>query len=186
MNLPSKTPTTDQPAEVEQSSAEPSETSIANPDDIKADPNPLNPAGDLDRLIGMRMNEDLWKSMLGDLPCLEANDACITKLQGLAVQNSRELKAIDQRIEAINQKINEAKSNNQKSIQLSVFEPLVQSWLTLETLPTQPGQPTRRKGLLDRIGGLFFGNTLDSINEIFSLIGVPLFRNASGGDSAVR
>jgi hypothetical protein len=33
---------------------------------------------------------------------------------------------------------------------------------------------------------LFFGNTLDSINEIFSLIGTPLFHNVTGGDAATQ
>lgn len=39
--------------------------------------------------------------MLGDMPCLEATEDCMTRLQQLVIQNSRELKAIDQRIEAI-------------------------------------------------------------------------------------
>jgi hypothetical protein len=156
----------------------------ANPDGITTDPNPLNPAGDsLDRLIEMRMNDDLWKSMLGDLPCLEAVDGCITQLQGMAIQNSRELKAIDQRVEAINQKIAEAKANNQKSVKLGVFEPLVQSWLKLEDV-TMNGQ-VQQRGFLDRVLGVF-NQPLSGINEILSLVGVPLFRNAAGGDAATQ
>jgi hypothetical protein len=156
----------------------------ANSERIQADPNPLNPAGDsLDQLIDLRVNEDLWRSMLGDLPCLEAVDACITQLQGMAIQNSRELKAIDQRVEAINQKIAEAKANNQKSVKLGVFEPLVQSWLKLEDVTTN-GQVQQRR-FLDRVLGVF-SQPLSGINEILSLVGVPLFRNAAGGDAATQ
>ncbi len=152
--------------------------------EITTDPNPLNPAGDsLDKLIELRMNEDLWKSMLGDLPCLEAVDACITQLQDMAIQNSRELKAIDQRVEAINQKIAEAKANNQKSVKLGVFEPLVQSWLKLEDVTTN-GQ-VKQRGFLDRVLGVF-SQPLQGINEILSLVGVPLFKNAAGGDAATQ
>jgi hypothetical protein len=156
----------------------------ANSERIQADPNPLNPAGDsLDQLIELRVNEDLWRSMLGDLPCLEATDACIGQLQGLAIANSRELKAIDQRVEAINQKIAEAKANNQKSVKLGVFEPLVQSWLKLEDVTTN-GQ-VKQRGFLDRVLGVF-NQPLSGINEILSLVGVPLFRNAAGGDAATQ
>ena len=130
------------------------------------------------------MNDDLWKSMLGDLPCLEAVDGCITQLQGLALQNSRELKAIDQRVEVINQKIAEAKVNNQKSVKLGVFEPLVQSWLKLEDVPNSGIVPQRR-GFLDRVLGVF-SQPLQGVNEILSLVGVPLFKNAAGGDAATQ
>ncbi|MGI0494297.1 hypothetical protein ACN4EG_21125 [Alkalinema pantanalense CENA528] len=166
----------------EETETEAEETS-APPD--QTDANPLNPAGDsLDKLIQTRFNEDLWKAMLGDLPCLEISDGCVAQLQARAIENSRELKAIDERIEVISQKIAEAKKNNEATVRLGVFEPLVQSWLKLEDVPNS-GTPPRKRGLLDRVLGVF-SQPLGSINEILSLVGVPLFRNASGGDPAVQ
>jgi hypothetical protein len=133
----------------------------------------------------MRVNDDLWKSMLGDLPCLEASDTCIGQLQTAAIDRSKTLKAIDQRIEVINTKIEEARKNNQKTIALGVFEPLVQSYLKLEDVPVQQGQQPRKRGLLDRVFD-FFVKPTGAINEVLSLIGVPLFRNAIGGDPAAQ
>jgi hypothetical protein len=147
--------------------------------------NPLNPAGNsLDKLIELRINDDLWKAMLGDLPCLDAQEVCIKQLQDLAVSNSRSLKAIDERVGLINSKIEEAKAANAKSIKLGIFEPLVQAWLKTDTIPATPTQPERKRGLLNRIGGLFFGDTFNSVNDILGLIGVPLFRRQAGGDDA--
>ncbi|MDX2241410.1 MAG: hypothetical protein NW224_12060 [Leptolyngbyaceae cyanobacterium bins.302] len=154
--------------------------------------NPLNPAGDsLDRLIKLRINDDLWKAMLGDLPCLETQEACIKTLQGLAVQNSRSLRAIDERIQIVNQKIEEARQNNQRTINLGVFEPLVTAYLKLDTVTTtnaQGQQQTRQRGFFDRVFNLFTGGSalLSGANEILSLIGVPLFRNLGGGDAAAQ
>lgn len=159
---------------------------MGNPDALQTDPNPLNPAGDsLDRLIQMRLNDDAWMAMLGDLPCLAATEVCIGQLQNLAIANSRTLKAIDERIELINNKIAEAKQNNQATIKLGVFEPLVQSWLKLEDVPVQAGQPARKRGFLNRVLDVF-GQPVSGINEILSLVGVPLFRNAIGGDAAAQ
>ncbi len=146
----------------------------------------MNPAGDsLDKLIQMRVNDDLWKSMLGDLPCLEASDTCIGQLQTAAIAKSKTLQAIDQRIEVINTKIEEARKNNQKTIALGVFEPLVQSYLKLEDVPIQQGQQPRKRGFIDRVFD-FFVKPTGAINEVLSLIGVPLFRNAIGGDPAAQ
>jgi hypothetical protein len=159
---------------------------MADPDALKTDPNPLNPAGDsLDKLIQVRMNDDAWSAMLGDLPCLEATEACINQLQQLAISNSRTLKAIDERVELINQKIAEAKKNNQATIRLGIFEPLVQSWLKIEDVPVQQGEVPKKRGFLNRVLDIFVKPT-GAINEILSLIGVPLFRNLSGGDSAAQ
>jgi hypothetical protein len=183
---PSLAPTNTSEVEETPSESDSGESHPTDPNEIKTNPNPLNPAGDsLDSLIKMRVNEDLWRSMLGDLPCLEAADECITKLQSLAIQNSRELKAIDERVEAIKQKVEEARKNNQKTVRLGVFEPLVQSWLTLENVPVQPGQSPKRRGILDRVFGLV-SEPLSGINEILSLVGVPLFRNVTGGDAAAQ
>ncbi|MBD1842149.1 hypothetical protein H6F89_01735 [Cyanobacteria bacterium FACHB-63] len=166
---------------------EPSEKKTEDPEALKADDNPLNPAGDsLDRLIQMRINDGLWKGLLGDLPCLDMSNACVQQLQQKAIENPSELKVIDERVQVIEQKVDEAKRNNQATVRLGVFEPLVQSWLKAEDVPTVAGQPARKRGIINRIGNLFFGNTLSSVNEILSLVGVPLFRNSTGGDSATQ
>jgi len=144
----------------------------------------LNPVGDnLDRLIQLKMSDDTWKLMLGDLTCLEATDECIKQLQGKAIETSVTLRAIDQRIEAITQKVEEAKKNNQATVKLGVFEPLVQSFLKVEDVPTTAGQPPRKRGFLDKLLGVL---SVSGINDVLSLIGVPLFRNATGGDAAAQ
>lgn len=123
--------------------------------------------------------------MLGELPCLEATESCIGQLQGRAIASSKTLKAIDERITVINQKIEEAKKNNQKTIALSVFEPLVQSYLKLEDLPVKQGEPPAKRGFFDRVFD-FFVKPTGTINEILSLVGVPLFKKLTGGDAAAQ
>jgi len=119
--------------------------------------------------------------MLGDLSCLEANDQCIAELQGKAIANSTTLKAIDQRIEAITAKVDEAKKNNEATVKLGVFEPLVQSFLKVDEVTVQ-GQ-TKKRGFLDKLLGVL---SVSGINDVLSLIGIPLFRNATGGDAAAQ
>ena len=121
--------------------------------------------------------------MLGDLTCLEANDQCIAELQGKAITTSTTLKAIDERIEAITSKIDEAKKNNQATVKLGVFEPLVQSFLKVDEIPAAQGQPARKRGFLDKLLGVL---SVSGINDVLSLIGIPLFRNATGGDAAAQ
>ena len=151
-------------------------------DDLSGEKNPLNPVGDsLEKLIQLKVNDDLWKSMLGDLSCLEANDQCIAELQGKAIANSTTLKAIDQRIEAITAKVDEAKKNNEATVKLGVFEPLVQSFLKVDEVTVQ-GQ-TKKRGFLDKLLGVL---SVSGINDVLSLIGIPLFRNATGGDAAAQ
>lgn len=150
--------------------------------------NPLNPVGDsLDKLIQLRINDDLWKALLGDLPCLETQEACIRELQNLAVANSRSLRSIDQRVQIINAKIEESRRENKTSINAAVFEPAVTALFKLETI-TQPGPNgttiQKQRGFLDRVLGLF--TSISGINEILSFIGLPLFKNrfGGGGDAA--
>lgn len=154
----------------------------------EGDINPLNPAGDsLDKLIKLRLNEDLYKAMLGELPCLETQEACIKELQTLAVANSKSLKAIDERVAIINQKIDEARRNNQRTINLSVFEPLVQSYLKIDTVTTVNSQgksQTQTRGFFNKVLGIFSG--IAGLNEVLSLVGVPLFKNLGGGDAAAQ
>ncbi len=162
--------------------ATPASDEAVDPEAVKTDPNPLNPAGDsLDTLMQMRMHDDLWTAMRGDLPCLDISEACLGQLQTLAVQNSQAIKAIEERVQIINDKIAQAKANNEKTVRLGVFEPLVQNWLTLENVPAANGQPAKKRGFLNRVLNLF-AEPIGGLNEILSLVGVPLFRNATGGD----
>lgn len=116
--------------------------------------------------------------MLGKLPCLSTDEECVGKLQALAVQNNPTLKAIDERIEAVDSQIAAATAANKKAINASLITPLLQSWLQIQTQPT--GEKT---GILNKVTGLF-STPLGTINEIFSLVGLPLFRRATGGDDA--
>jgi hypothetical protein len=163
-----------------------------DPESISDDANPLNPAGDsLDRLIQVRFNEDLWTAMLGDLPCLDVTEPCVRQLQEQAIENSSALKAIDERVELINDKIAEAKQNNQRTTRLGLLEPALQAFLQIETLQEQRDatgeiiQERQRRGFVDRIA-MFFANPIRGLNDILALISVPLFRSASGGDQAAQ
>lgn len=170
-----------------------------DPNTVDTDPNPLNPAGEsLDTLIQMQVNDDLWSTMMGELPCLDATEACIRQLQEMAVGNSPALAAIDERIELVNAKIDEARENNQQTIRLGVFEPVLQYFLEIKDISAvaevrdaqgnviTEGRSARREGFIDRVVSLFDGGTLGTINDILSLVGVPLFRNAIGGDAAAQ
>ena len=143
------------------------------------DDNPLNPlGGDLDALVSTQISEDLWTSMLGELPCLSATNECVGQLQDLAIQNQRSLQVIDQRIELMTQKIEEARAQNRKSIRLSTFTPLVQSYLDLDN----DASDRRRLGLFEKLGRIFT-NPISAINEALSFIGVPLFESQFGLNS---
>lgn len=176
------------------------EESEVDPEAVQTDPNPLNPAGEsLDALIQMQVNEDLWASLMGDLPCLEATEACVRQLQELAIGNAPALKAIDERIELINEKIDTARANNQQSINLGLFEPALQYFLKVEDVPavaevrdsegqiTTPAQPAQRRGFLDRVVDLFSGSgTLGTINDLLSVVGIPLFQAIAGGSAETQ
>ena len=196
LHAETKTPTTPQTSQIRPQAPVNDEEEAADSEDeetptpqaiqeVEKNTNPLNPAGtSLDKLIELQINDDLWKSMLGKLPCLEANDQCMATLQNAAIANSKMLKAMDERIEVIDQKIAEATKNNQKTIALGVFEPLVQSYLRIDEIQT-PGQPVQRRGFFDKLADIFI-KPLSSANEILSLIGLPLFRNSTGGDIAAQ
>jgi hypothetical protein len=71
----------------------PETSAIESEDELQIlDDNPLNPlGGDLDALVSTQISEDLWTSMLGELPCLSATNQCMGQLQDLAIQNQRSL-----------------------------------------------------------------------------------------------
>jgi len=101
-------------------------------------------------LIKKRTDDDVWKSMLGKLPCLSTDEDCVGKLQALAVKNNATLKAVDERIEAVDAQIATATAANKKAINASLLTPLIQSWLQVQSQPT--GQKT---GILNKLFGLF-------------------------------
>lgn len=152
------------------------ETTVEHPDDLyNAEDNPLNPVGDrLDLLIQVQMNDDLWQAMLGDLPCLEPTEACIAELQQQAVESSLTLQLINERVTAINERIEEARARNQDTVWMDTFEPLMQRYLSLDTVTTPTGQ-TQQRGFFDHLLSAF-SNPLGAINEALSLIGIPLVR----------
>lgn len=166
-----------------------------NPDDIFTEQqNPLNPleSNTFEQLLRLQINDDTWSAMVDPLPCLEATEQCIRELQELAVQNSYVLQGIDQRIELINEQIEVARSNNQQSIRMGIFEPFVQELIRLETVtrvpdPNNQPQPgtivrTEQRGFLDRVGD-YFNNPLNLVNTALSFVGLPLFQGVSGGSS---
>lgn len=169
-----------------------------DPAALQTETNPLNPVGDsIDALIEMRINDDLWAAMQGDLPCLEATEECIRQLQELAIANSMALQAIDERVALVEEKIDEARARNQRTINLGIFEPAVTAFFQIDQLSATsavldaqgnvvtPAQPARRRGFLERIM-MAFDNPLRAVNDIFALIGLPIFRNLSGGDAATQ
>lgn len=159
--------------------------------------NPLNPLGDgtFEQLLRLQMNDDAWSAMMDPLPCLDASEVCVRELQELAVQNSFVLQEIDQRIELVNERIEAARASNQRTIRLGVFEPFVQELIRMETVSRVPdpnNQPapgsivrTEQRGFLDRVGD-YFRNPTNAVNTVLSLIGVPLFHVAGGGDAATQ
>jgi hypothetical protein len=154
-------------------------------DAVTPSTNPLNSAGDeLERLIQTRINDDMWKSMKGKLPCVDTSVACVEQLQQLAIANNRTLREIDTSIEEINTKIEEARKANKKAVELSIFRPLVQSYLQLQTVTGSNGQ-TQRRGFLNRILGIFV-NPVDSINEVLSLVGIPLLDRITGTNAEAQ
>jgi hypothetical protein len=163
---------------------------------LEESPNPLNSAGySIDRLIELQINEDVWVSMLGDLPCLDASELCVRQLQELAIGNSPELMAIDERVALVQEKIDAARADNLRSLSVGVFEPAVRAFFEIGTTAAvaeqrdvegniiTEGRPGRRFGFLDRIA-MFFepGGTIRGINDIFAQIGLPLFTAVLGGN----
>lgn len=146
-----------------------------------SDSNPLNPAGDsLDNLIQQGINADLWQQMRGDLPCVDATTECIAQLQETATQQNPLLIEIDARIEEINTKIEEAKAQNKKSINLSVLRPAARVFLepTFDASSSQPNQ--RQRGPIEKLVSIFT-SPVGVINEVLRAVGIPLFDKLLGG-----
>lgn len=147
----------------------------------KTEQNPFNKP-DIDKLIQQQFSEDMWRIMRGGLPCLETSANCLQQLQDRAVGQSPLLKEIDARIAEANQKVEEAKARNKKSIQLSVLTPGLQYLLTPVT---QTDAKKRPRGFLDNIGALFRGD-VGLLNGLLNVIGVPLFQGLTGGNEQAQ
>lgn len=120
--------------------------------------------------------------MQGGLSCLDTSVTCIRQLQEQAVASNLTLKQIDERITDINNRIEEARKRNEKSVKLGVLKPIVQYYVKEDVITTagQNGQPakTTKVGFFQRLGQLFL-NPINSINTIISLIGIPLLEGIS-------
>jgi hypothetical protein len=127
----------------------------------------------------MRINEDLWKQVRGRLPCVDPTQACISQLQSLAIGNARPLRAIDERLEKIEEKIAEATVNNKKSVKFGQFEPVLQEWLKYTPENTATKTP-ESGGLLTNIFNAI-ARPQGALNQILSLIGLPIAKAAAGG-----
>jgi hypothetical protein len=143
--------------------------------------NPLAAPQNIDELLKLRMTEDLWQAMYKPLPCLDMTADCINRLQDKAVGSSPVLRELEAKITTVNQKIEEAKTNNKKSIDLAIFEPALQVFLKQDTV-VEKGI-SRKIGVVERIGQLF-GNPGPVVNDLLSAIGIPVLKGFYGGNDA--
>lgn len=146
----------------------------------KLEQNPFHKPS-IDAIIQKEFNEDMWRILKGGLPCLETSAVCLQQLQERAIAQSPLLKEIDTRITEANERINEAKSRNQKSIKLSILTPALQ--YLLGPTPTA-GQPQKR-GLIENIASILRGDT-GIINGLLNVIGIPLFQGTQGGNAEAQ
>lgn len=149
----------------------------------KLEQNPFNKPN-IDAILQREVNDDIWRLLRDGLPCLETSAACLRQLQEQAIAQSPLLKEIDYRIAEANEKINEARAKNQKSIQMAVLTPALQ--YILRPAP-QPGYTQQRENrLIDHILGIIRGET-GLINGLLRVVGIPFFnRNQSVNTEAQR
>jgi hypothetical protein len=145
--------------------------------------NPLAAPQNMDELLKLRMTMDIWTAMYSPLSCLDVTPECIQRLQQEAVQNSPVVRELEEKISTINTKIEQAKTNNKKSIDLSVFEPALQAFLKQDTV-VKNGQ-TQKIGFFDRVGQLFT-NPGPVLNDILAGVGIPLLQRVYGGGSEAQ
>jgi hypothetical protein len=143
---------------------------------INSNQNPFSKPN-IDKLITTQLNEDLWRIMRGGLPCLETSSACLDKLQSRSVTGSPLLRELDSRIQEANDKIDDAKKRNAKTVTLSILTPGLQYLLGV---PPQPGQPQTR-GFIDNLLGIVKGD-IGLINGLISAIGIPFFKASQGAN----
>ncbi|MFL9455989.1 MULTISPECIES: TolC family protein [Nostocales] len=147
----------------------------------KTEQNPFSKPN-IDKLIQTQFTDDMWRIMRGGLPCLETSSNCLQQLQERAVGQSPLLKEIDARIAEANQRVEEAKQRNQKSINLAVLTPGLQYLLTPVA---QTDAKKRPRGFLDNLGALFRGD-ISLINGLLNVVGVPFFQSLTGGNEQAQ
>lgn len=162
------------------------ETTQESIESVKINENVLNSPEGLDKIIDASINEDIWESLKGELPCVTADNECINKLQSLAVENNFSVKTLAEKIEEVTERIEEARSNNKQSVLWSQLSPFIQYYLTKDqaysTVDIQQGQTILPPGPIERILG-DLSSPLRLINNILSLVGVPFLQNSFGGSA---
>lgn len=84
---------------------------------------------ELDELVEKQISEDVWATLLGELPCAKPTTDCMTQLQSTAVNSSRLLADLQNKIDEANDRIDEAKRRNLDSVAISNFSPFLQVFL---------------------------------------------------------
>ncbi|BAQ63942.1 hypothetical protein [Geminocystis sp. NIES-3709] len=157
-------------------------------EEIKINENVLNSPDGLDKIIDAKINDDIWESLKGELPCVIADNSCINQLQNLAVNNNYSVKTLEEKIAEVNERIESARSNNQQSILWSQLSPFIQYYLNsdraISNVDIAKGQPTP-PGPIERLLG-DLSSPLRLLNNILSLVGVPFFTNSFGGSAEVQ
>jgi hypothetical protein len=166
-------------------SPSPTPKPIFDPETNQSQTNPLRPLGNsLENLIQTQFDDDVWQSLRGDLPCLEATMVCIKQLQEVAVQKSPLIVEIDQRIEEANKRIAEAQARNKKAIWAETLSPALQAYLSYQPPPGSPTGTGNTSPLSKIFGALI--NPTRGVNELLSLIGIPIFQRFLGGSPAAQ
>ena len=143
--------------------------------------NPLSEPQDIDRILNTTMTTDQWVLMYQPLDCLDTSLECVQKLQQQSIENSQLIRELNAKIQEVNTRIEEARTNNKKSIELSIFEPALQVFLKKDTV-FENGQ-TRTVGFFERIGQIFT-NPGALLNDLFAASGTAVLRGAYGGNDA--
>lgn len=127
-------------------------------EDPQGQPNPfLDP--ELDELVDKKISEDVWQQMLGELPCSVATESCVNQLQNTAIQRSRLLADLQDKIDEAQAAVDEAKRKNLNSVAVSNFSPFMQY-----LLQSYLGQTDIRNDgqLVTNPFRLLFGNALSA------------------------
>jgi low affinity Fe/Cu permease len=135
-------------------------------EDPQGQPNPfLDP--ELDELVDKKISEDVWAQMLGELPCSVATESCVNQLQNTAIQNSRLLADLQDKIDESIAAVEEAREKNLDSIAISNFSPFLQVFLYSTLGPVSNGVETPVANpfrlILGNLVSAFLGKGLGSL-----------------------
>lgn len=86
-----------------------------------------------------QISEDVWETIVGELPCSRATTDCLNELQNKALQSSKLLREIDTKVEEATERMEEAKRRNLDSIAISTFSPFMQTFLYSTLGPVSNG-----------------------------------------------